>query len=279
MNILLTGSTGFIGSYVLNQLIQDTDSIIYVVVRNHRDSLISSERIKYIFKDIGEFRFDDIPVPIDSIIHLAWVDVSRINEDSHMKHLRVQKSFIKECIKLNPNKILISGTCFEYGIIEGELFPYTKTQPVTEYGKAKDAFRLYLQEMWQDSSLKIELKWLRIFYTYGEGQHEKSLFSLLNNAVKMKDKSFDMSNGHQIRDFISVNELAQRIVAYNQQESTPGFEISNLCSGTPISILDLVQHWCNDLGSKIILNRGVYSIPSHEPIAFWGNPSSAIRYF
>lgn len=279
MNILLTGSSGFIGSYVLNQLLQDTTSTIYAVIRKHRDFLISSERIKYIFRDIGEFRCEDLPVAIDSVIHLAWVDVSRINEESHIKHIAAQKSFIKECIKLNPKKILISGTCFEYGIIEGELFPYTKTQPVTEYGKAKDELRLHLQKMWLDSSLKIELKWLRIFYTYGEGQHEKSLFSLLHNAVKMKEKSFDMSNGHQIRDFISVNELAQKIVTHNQQKFIPGFEISNLCSGTPISILDLVQGWCNDLESKIILNRGVYTIPSHEPLAFWGNPHTALRYF
>jgi dTDP-6-deoxy-L-talose 4-dehydrogenase (NAD+) len=46
--------------------------------------------------------------------------------------------------------------------------------------------------------------------------------------------------------------------------------IINCCSGFPITVSQLVEKRANDLGSKITLNKGYYSIPDYEPLEFWG---------
>ncbi len=43
----------------------------------------------------------------------------------------------------------------------------------------------------------------------------------------------------------------------------------NICSGNPISVRKLVEHWLNENAWKIELNLGYYPYPDYEPMAFW----------
>ena len=80
-----------------------------------------------------------------------------------------------------------------------------------------------------------------------------------------------MSAGDQLRDYLSVEEVAENFVFALQNPQVGG--VINCCSGRPISVLDLVKQRRDAKESNIKLNRGYYPYPDYEPVAFWGVPT------
>ena len=68
-----------------------------------------------------------------------------------------------------------------------------------------------------------------------------------------------------------IEEIAENFVLALANPHIEG--VINCCSGKPISVLDLVQKRCSARISNIQLNRGYYSYPDYESLAFWGVPS------
>ena len=144
---------------------------------------------------------------------------------------------------------------------------YMITKPNNPYGLAKDTLRRQLENLKKDYFFK--LTWARLFYLYGEGQSEKSLYSQLKRAIDKGDSVFNLSGGEQLRDFLPVNEIANYLVSIALMNQDNG--IVNICSGVPISIRDLVQNWLMMNQWSIKLNFGYYPYPDYEPMAFWGD--------
>jgi dTDP-6-deoxy-L-talose 4-dehydrogenase (NAD+) len=142
------------------------------------------------------------------------------------------------------------------------------TNPITPYGFAKDTLRKALQLFQKERNFT--LQWMRLFYTYGEGQSPKSLLSQLDMAIDEKRPSFDMSSGAQLRDYLPIESIAERICTAVDNSSING--VINCSSGSPISVLDLVRRRCQERGSDIHLNLGYFSLPEYEPLEFWGVP-------
>jgi dTDP-6-deoxy-L-talose 4-dehydrogenase (NAD+) len=113
------------------------------------------------------------------------------------------------------------------------------------------------------------LTWARLFYLWGPGQAAGSLFGLLRAAVERGDERFPMSNGDQLRDYLPVEEAASILVALAMLRKDIG--LVNLCSGQPISIRSLVEHWVQEYGWRIELEFGALPYAEHEPFAFWGS--------
>jgi Nucleoside-diphosphate-sugar epimerases len=206
---------------------------------------------------------------IDILVHLAWENVSKVMSDSHIDQLNIQKEFLTNAINSGIKNVIISGYCFEYGKINGPLdVRSTIPQPCTKYGIAKNELRIFF-ENYLNNRPNIALHWMRIFYAYGPGQHERSLYTQLINAIRDKKSVFNMSRGFQIRDFVSVDEVSDAIIA-NILNVKTGFHISNICSGNPVSVREFVENVLRKNNSKMTLNLGLYPIPEYEPIAFGG---------
>ena len=98
-----------------------------------------------------------------------------------------------------------------------------------------------------------------------------SLYPQLRTAVERGDRTFDMSGGEQLRDYLPVSEVARIIVALSTRRKDEG--VVNICSGKPVSIRSLVEGWVRDNQWGISLRFGQKPYPGHEPMAFWGDRS------
>ena len=78
-----------------------------------------------------------------------------------------------------------------------------------------------------------------------------------------------MSGGEQLRDYLSVIDVAKNLVMLTLNRADIG--IVNLCSGQPISVRKLVEGWIEENCWQIKLNLGHYPYPDYEPLKFWGN--------
>jgi nucleoside-diphosphate-sugar epimerase len=272
MKILVTGSTGFVGKYVVEQFQKEPGHQIICTSTNLEKAKMASwfDKVTYIECDLSKniknyFEFFQCP---DLMIHLAWKGLPHYNESYHVdQNLPSDCIFIKNMIENGLKNLSVTGTCFEYGLNEGCLEESMVTNPVTAYGIAKDTLRKYIEQL--KLRFDFNYKWIRLFYMFGEGQSRSSILELLKKSAINGEKKFDMSGGEQLRDYLSVNDVAKYIVNISKQTKYQG--VINCCSGNPISIRRLVEQYCKKNNYSIKLNMGVYPYPVYEPLAFWGS--------
>ncbi|MEO5967936.1 MAG: NAD-dependent epimerase/dehydratase family protein, partial [Ferruginibacter sp.] len=163
--------------------------------------------------------------------------------------------------------INVTGTCLEYGMLEGCLNEEMEVKPTTSYGIAKNELRIKLQKLSEE--FPFNFKWMRLFYMFGNGQNPKSLISQLDKALVNNEEEFKMSGGQQVRDFLPVETVAEYIVKAASQDVVTG--VINCCSGKPITVYDFIINYLEENNKSIKLKPGYYPYTSYEPMEFWGN--------
>ena len=234
MKVLVTGATGFIGNYVIEVLLKQGVTVI-------ANSLESEKKVHstwkgkadYIQADLNEeknnwFLFFGKP---EMLIHLAWEGLPNYKELFHFeRNLPNNYFFLKNMIENGLKKVVVTGTCLEYGMQSGTLREDLETRPDNPYALAKDCLRKFLEHL--QRKIEFNLKWIRLFYIYGKGQSPNSILSQLAASLERKDKVFNMSGGEQLRDYLPVEKVAEYIVIISMQDQISG--IINCCSGKPI---------------------------------------------
>jgi nucleoside-diphosphate-sugar epimerase len=256
MKIAITGATGFIGQHVVHSLKQ-TDAEIITISRTQSADVVLD------IANADDSTYQTLGCP-DVLIHLAWDGLPNYKSLHHFEsELPKQYQFLKKLIETGLPKVVVTGTCSEYGMQYGCLSVNNPIQPINPYGHAKAA--LHQQLLFLQSTKPFQLNWARLFYLYGSGQASSSLYSQFNLAIQNGDKIFNMSGGEQLRDFLPVENAAEKLVqiAYQDRNS-----IINICSGEPISVRRLVETWRGS--AEIELNLGFYPYPDYETMAFLG---------
>jgi len=274
MKILVTGATGFIGSHLIFELLKNKSNQIVATSKSIKKAMKFAwySKVKYIQYDFNKdnnedlYSFFDKP---DQLIHLAWDNLSEVKALDHLEvTLFDHCKFIKSMVENGLKEVVVTGTCFEYGMIEGSLNEYLNIKPSNSYGIAKDKLRKFIVDL--KKSFNFTYKWIRVFYVYGERQSKTSLMYLLDEAIKNKDKEFNMSGGEQIRDFLYIEDAVKYICLIADQKIYINHVI-NCCSGKPISVKNLVTNHLKKKKYIMKLNLGYYPYPDFEPMSFWGD--------
>jgi len=275
MKILVTGSTGFIGKHVIDYLLRFAEINIIVTSSNEEElkKTFHKKKLTIIPFDIYNNQNTNLDLYTlfdkpDKLIHLAWKGLPNYGETFHITENLVKDfDFLSNLIKNGLKDITITGTCFEYGMQEGELNENMPTIPKNFYALAKDTLRKMLEIFKVQNDF--DFKWVRLFYMYGYGQSTNSLIPQLEMAINNGQQIFNMSGGEQIRDYLPVSEVAKNIAKIALQSEING--IINNCSGSPQRVVDFVNQYLKNNHKNINLNLGYYPYSVYEPMAFWGN--------
>ncbi len=273
MKVLVTGAAGFVGRHVVAQLLERGHEVIAAA----RDET-KARRLAWF--DHVRFIACDIHGPIDrpaerfgqpeAVMHLAWPGLPNYDALFHYeKTLPADYRFLKSLVQGGVDQLLVTGTCFEYGMQSGALAENLPTAPANPYALAKDTLRKQLQAL--QAQHAFTLQWARLFYMHGEGQSPNSVLAQLDRAIDSRETVFKMSGGEQLRDYLPVNEVASRAVTLLEHPTCNG--VVNICSGEPISVRRLVERHLANRGASIRLNLGHYPYSPDEPMAFWGDAS------
>ena len=269
MKIAVTGASGFVGRYVIAELNKYEVDII-AISRQSSFSFREYSKVVVVNLDISRPPTDvyNLVGSPDILIHLAWGGLNDFLSIDHMSsELPIHYNFLKLMIKSGLRTLFVSGTCLEYGLQSGPLAESMTTYPICSYGVAKNRLRKQLELL--GKQFPVNMKWGRIFYTYGDGQAQGSLFTQLKLQVEQGNILFNMSGGEQIRDFLSIKLVAKYIVEIAMSDKNIG--TINICSGKPISVKEIVETWIAENAWDIELNLGYYTYPQYEPMSFWGD--------
>ena len=269
MKIAITGATGFIGQHVRNVLAK-TDNDVVLVVRYVERVGDKSAREEIVAADLSQARTDwfELFGRPDVVLHLAWGGLPNYMDCYHVDvELPTQLRFLTALIKSGLKKLVVTGTCYEYGLSSGALSEDQETNPNTPYGIAKDRLRKELFEL--RSTQHFDLTWARIFYPYGEGQSERSIYSQLIRAISNNEKEFAIGSGTQMLDFIQVTTVAKALLAFVTE--IKGIGLINVGSGDPQTVIEFVERLICRFESNIVPKVGVINDREYESISFWSD--------
>jgi nucleoside-diphosphate-sugar epimerase len=271
LNVAVSGATGFVGRHVVAALLRAGVAPTLWV----RPS--SATRAHDLGLPVVAADLHDAPADLfarlgrpDCLIHLAWGGLPNYRSLHHYEregpaHYAVLKRLVDDGLK----RLLVTGTCFEYGMQSGPLAESLPTRPDNAYAIAKDTLRAQLQQLQRERPFA--LTWARLFYLHGDGQAPGALLPQLRRAVAEGRARFAMSGGEQLRDYLAVEDAAAHLVALARQQVDHG--VVNVCSGAPVSVRTLVEREIAAHGWSIAPDLGHYPYPEHEPMAFWGDAS------
>lgn len=128
MRILVTGANGFVGSWLIRELVSRGHDIIAVVKDENEDisSISFSSKIEIVYSDLSELLHlpDFIAGDVDAVFHLAWIaagGAGRADYKVQLKNVHYACDVVEMSRQMNVKKILFAGTISEEtvkGILE-----------------------------------------------------------------------------------------------------------------------------------------------------------------
>jgi dTDP-6-deoxy-L-talose 4-dehydrogenase (NAD+) len=261
--ILITGATGFVGRQVLKYLMAE-DVLLTIVVRDGNEALFANNSIvesivitQDIFSETVGW-WANVLNGIDTVIHLAWYVQPRkyLNAPQNIDCLLGTLNLAKGGAIAGVRRFIGIGTCLEYDLSGGVLTVETRLKPLTPYASAKAALYIALSSWLTKHS--IEFSWCRLFYLFGEGEHEHRLAPYVHKRLQ-NGKVVELTSGKQIRDYLDVSVAGTRIGEISLGTQTGPI---NICSGNPITVRKFVENIADEYGARHLLKFD--GIPDRE---------------
>ncbi len=259
-NILVTGSDGFIGSHLVEALIEKGCKVRAFVFYNSFNSwgwidTFTKERLDKIEIFPGDIR-DPHGVRaamegMDIVFHLAAlisIPFSYHSPDCFVDtNIRGTLNVLQAARLLKTEKVLITSTSEVYGT--AQYVPIDEKHPLqgqSPYSASKIGADMVAESFHRSFDLPVTI--IRPFNTYGPRQSSRAVIpniitQLLNNEQKIK-----LGDLSPTRDFLFVKDTAAGFISIAESDNTNGEKI-NIATQLEISIDELVQKIIN------ILNR------------------------
>jgi UDP-glucose 4-epimerase len=274
MNVILTGGTGFIGNHLLKALIDNNHNVLLLAEEDTEIKNCGFQLAYVNLLDLENQKQKIIDFNPEAVIHLAWAGIPDYSEDVSKKNLDMSINFLDFIIEETKcEKILVAGSCFEYGTIEGVC---SETDYVN-YNSFISWAKISLYEYLKLKTLKhnFNLLWFRIFYVYGPSQREASLLPFLISSLA-KDEVPNIRTPHNKNDFIYIDDVVNGFISGLNYEAPSG--IYNLSSGATTSVLQICKYVESLFSCEETVLSVLENIPQDKIVNFWGNNSKAREY-
>ena len=284
MKYLITGGAGFIGSHLVELLIENNHEVVCVddLSTGNKSNLSSViQKIDFYEEKIELFDFNNF-IDIDAIVHLAAqpsVPLSITNfSDSSSSNLLGTIKVIDHC-RLHNIPLVYASSSAVYGNFEFGNDEIENVDLLTPYATDKYAMELYsttAHKIYQLSSVG-----LRFFNVYGPRQDPSSAYSGVISIFAdklLKGQNITINGGQQTRDFIYVKDVVNIIYSAIILASKNSIcEISNVLTGKSITIDELAEIMMKIIDFNAEINY--QSLPLGDPAKSNGSSKKMTKLF
>jgi nucleoside-diphosphate-sugar epimerase len=269
--ILITGITGFLGSHIAENLINDSHVI---GLKRKKSNIWRCEEFKdkVIWVDIDgdqDFIKELSNYYIETIIHGAWIGVESIERDDwslQIKNIQFLSELLQVAKETAVKKFIFLGSQAEYGYINGIVSEDQVCEAFNAYGSVK----LACLEILKTFSIKNNINWiwLRLFSFFGEKENETWLFPSLIKKIKTEN-DMDFTLGEQKYAYLYVKDFAlilDKLVTINIKSG-----IYNVSSNSVRSIRSLVEEIKGKIKPSFQLNFGALKYRDNQSMHIQGS--------
>lgn len=246
MRVLVTGGAGFIGSHTVKALLMAGDDVL-VVDNLSKGQVIPKKPAQWLEADLFSVEFEKAYQEFrpEAVIHLAaQVDVTtswespvydmKLNTESTLRLLELSRRY-------GLAKFIFASSAAVYGASNGVLTERSPLMPCSPYGLSKRFAEEYIT-LW---GTRWDIPWLILRYSnvygpYPKDQNPVGVCRIFSRSLKENYPLLVYGSGKQIRDFVSVYDVAQANVKACHSDLEG--EILNVSSGEGHSILEVINY-------------------------------------
>lgn len=266
--VMVTGANGYIGRHVVKYLINNG----YTVMASDINMKSDNDLVKVIDVPIfsGDKNIYESTGSPDVLIHLAWRNGFKHNDDSHLEDLYPHYRFLKDMIDGGLKSLTVMGSMHEIGYWEGAINEETPSNPLSLYGISKLSLRNALNCLCNEHD-DVSFKWTRAYYITGDDRRSNSIFAKILGWEEEGKATFPFTLGKNLYDFIDVETLAAQICESALQTKING--VIECCTGTPLSLAERVDRFIQENNLSIRPEYGAFPDRPYDSPGVWGDPT------
>jgi nucleoside-diphosphate-sugar epimerase len=280
-NVLVTGGAGFIGSHLVDRLVELGSNVTVIddLSRGKLENLSSSfSKIKFIQADLSKEESQAYFADQEFVFHLASIvgGVKKMSENQIASSIIpvIDRNVYEACIKYNVKKILYTSTACvyptflqtkeyeNYFLKEEDVFAQG-AKPESVYGWSKLYGEILGRRYHEELGLKVAI--VREFNVYGEREDfnpetSHCIPALIRRAIERENPFVVWGTGEQSRSFLYVSDAINGMLLAMRKVS----------NATPINFGTQERIKIRDLALKILQLTGYNAEPVFDPSAPMG---------
>jgi len=240
--VLITGASGFLGSWLVREFLENNYQVVALVRSKEKAWRINDlQNIEIIESDAKEWSSILAKQNPNIVISADWNGV----EASARGEVELQISNVARILELansakiaGVEKFVHLGSQSELGVSNKTFQDDSQDNPSTEYAKAKVELRRQLLDCFKDS--KTILIWARVFSVYGPMEDSKAMIPSLMRSVLL-GQSFLTSSGNQEWSYLYASDFSAgvRLSVENCQTSSV-FNVGNPISAQIKNVFEIL---------------------------------------
>ncbi|ACO04324.1 MAG TPA: NAD-dependent dehydratase [Persephonella sp.] len=250
--VLVTGSCGFIGSHLVERLIEKGCKVRAFVYYNSFNSwgwldTFPREKLDRIEVFTGDIRDPNgvrtAVKGMDLVFHLAaliGIPFSYHSPDSYVDtNIKGTLNILQACRDYDIEKVLVTSTSEVYGT--AQYVPIDEKHPrqgQSPYSATKIGADYIAESFYRSFNLPVVI--VRPFNTYGPRQSARAVIPTIITQLLSGKKEIKLGALHPTRDLVFVKDTVEGFIKIAESERTVGEEI-NIATGKEISIGDLAK--------------------------------------